>query len=118
MSRHTITADIEVSFTFPGLTAGEYETAMLVVDIDYDYMPGCAASWDDPSWSAECSIITARTVKDDGLSLSKDEVFDRAREWLNDEGYREACDQAEQDRLPDPDEAYERARDDAADGRL
>lgn len=120
MSTHTIEAEIKVKFRFAGLAEGEQETAYPSFVITYQYSPGSPAFTPrgeyapiDPPEPAEVEFISAHLVNNDGLEPSAEQVNDWAQEWLaSDEGYSFACNHAEEARRPDPDEAYERTRDD------
>jgi hypothetical protein len=113
---HTIQAEIRVQFRFPGMPDDERETAYPTVDIEFDFVPGCAAtgpsyaSGGGPADPAECNFIGATLIDGNGLAPTAEQVDDWARDWLHDAGYEEACELAT--RGPDPDAAYEQARDD------
>jgi len=114
-SVHTITAEIEARFTFPGLADGEHETAYPTVEIQYAFVRGYPAT--GPSYSCagepgapdEVDLISARLIKADGLTPTEDQIHDWAREWLHGEGYAEACAYATQG--PDPDDLLQQRRD-------
>jgi hypothetical protein len=116
-STHTIAAEIEARFTFPGLADGEHETAYPTLEIEYSFVQGWAGS--RPSFSNpgeppepdEVDLISARLIKGDGLEPTDDRVQEWAREWLHGDGYHEACAHAKQG--PDPDRLYDQRRDDA-----
>jgi hypothetical protein len=120
MSRHTITAEIERKFTFPGLCQGEYETTTVKVEITYEYSPGRRAYTPrgeyapiDPPEPPEVSFVSAKLIYGGGLNPTNEQTQDWASDWLDEEeGFALACDHAEQDRLPDPDDAYDSDRDD------
>lgn len=120
MTQHTLTTEIEVKFTFPGLADGEYETAYPTFVITYRYSPGSRAFTPrgeyapiDPPESAEIEFVSAHLTNSDGIEPSAEQVNDWAEEWLaSDEGYTFACQHAEEASQPDPDEAYDRMRDD------
>lgn len=120
MSEHTIEAEIEVKFSFPGLADGEHETAYPVFVINYRYSPGHPAHTPrgeyapiDPPEGPEVEFISAHLINNDGLSPTAEQVQDWAEEWLaSDEGCSFACRYAEESRRPDPDALYEQARDD------
>lgn len=118
-SHHTIEAEIPVKFTFSGLERGEQETAYPLFSITFSYSPGCPAHMGSltypghPAEPAEIELISAHLVNSDGLEPSSEQVNDWAKEWLDsNEGYSFACNHAEEARRPDPDEAYDRMRDD------
>ena len=122
MSQHTITAEHQVSFTFPGLAEDERETAYPTLAITYRFSPYRPAHTPrgeyapiDPPEPAEVELISATLINGDGLDPTDQQVQEWAQNWLDGNGYDLACDQAERDNVPDPDEAYERMRDDARD---
>lgn len=112
-TRHTITAQPNILFTFPGFDG--HESAQPTIDVTYTYVPGAPATHDDPGWAPEVSIVSATLINGDGLDPTPQQVHEWAQNWLDDEGYDFACHEAESNSGPDPDEAYERARDDARD---
>lgn len=117
---HTITAEISVLFSFPGLPDDERESANPKLEIEYSYKPGAPPSFNindggDPGWPAEIELISAKLLDGDGLDPEPAQVNEWALNWLHGDGYDEACGHAEDDRKPDPDAAYEQARDDAID---
>lgn len=123
-TQHTITAKLHVLFRIPGMPDDEHESANPTVDITYTYLRGSPATYDaarggpggwDPPDPAEVDFVGATLVDGDGLAPTDDQVKDWARDWLHDEGYDEACQHAERNSGPDPDHAYEAARDDARD---
>lgn len=120
-SRHTITTEIEVKFSFPGLAAGEYETAYPTVEIEYQFSKGCPEVRyqrnGDPGWPAEppeVEILKAKLIDGDGLNPTDEQLYDWADQWLDSEkGFELACENAAptDDDGPDPDAAYEAERD-------
>jgi hypothetical protein len=116
-STHTITAEIEVRFTFPGLAEGEHETAYPIIEIEYSFVCGSPAT--RPSFSSpgepadpdEVDLISARLIKGDCIDPTVELVQDWARNWLHGDGYHEAC--AHAMRGPDPDDLLQMRRDDA-----
>ena len=120
MRTFSIRTEVAVRFTFPGLADSEYEVAHPTLDIQFTYTPGSPArgpsysSGGEPADPAEVEIISAKIFKPDGLGTPDDAtVMDWANGWLDtDAGYNEACNAAETQMQPDPDEAYERMRDD------
>lgn len=116
MSRHTIRAEPEIRFIPVGCT--DFEHAYPKLDIEYDYTPGYAAtgpSYDsggEPGAGAELSLIHAKLIDGDGLDPRDSQIAEWAEDWLNDDGYDRACRLAEDESGPDPDEGYERMRDD------
>lgn len=89
-TEHTIVAEVPVRFTFPGLAAGEHETAYPKLSIRYRYTAGSPAhhvrSTGDQPDAAEVELIAATLVDADGLSPEPDDV----RRWA--EGYLESDD--------------------------
>jgi hypothetical protein len=118
MSNHTILTEVEVRFVPVGLI--EQETAYPTLKIDFSFTPGCPeqgpsyASGGEPATAAEIEITGVKLLDGDGLLPTDDQLREWADKWLDGDGYNEACDQAETDLRPDPDEAYEAMRDDAA----
>jgi hypothetical protein len=84
-SVHTITAEIEARFTFPGLAEGEHETAYPTIEIQYSFVQGWAGS--RPSFSCpgeppepdEVDLISARLIAGDGLEPTDERVQEWAR---------------------------------------
>jgi hypothetical protein len=118
MSKHTITTEIKVSFTFPGMAEGERETAYPVLSITYQYSPSRPAYTPrgeygpiDPPDPAEIEFVSAKLVNGDGLDPSDQQIQEWASDWLDYKGYDVACDHAETARQPDPDFLYEQKRD-------
>lgn len=117
MSTHTITAEIEVQFRIPDMPMDEHETAYPKVEITYTYHRGSPAT--GPTWNSggepadpdELQFISAKLIDGDGLDPEPSRLKDWAEEWLYDEGYEQACRNAEEDNRPDPDAAYEAMRD-------
>ncbi|CCE05817.1 hypothetical protein BRAS3843_1480048 [Bradyrhizobium sp. STM 3843] len=116
-STHTIIAEIEVRFSFPGLADGEYETDYPVIEIEYSFLRGSPAT--RPSFSSpgepadpdEIDLISARLINGGSIDPTEDLVQTWAREWLHGDGYFEACAHAK--RGPDPDDLLQQRRDDA-----
>jgi hypothetical protein len=122
MSTHTIRAEVEVKFRPTGCE--DMESAFPTLDIEFDYSPGRPAFIPrgeyapiDPPEPAEVSFRSAKLIDGDGLDPSfaapnPQSVIDGwASDYLDsDDGYRAACDYAEEDRLPDPDYEYEKRR--------
>jgi hypothetical protein len=116
-SRHTTVAECEVFFTFPGLAEGEREVAYPKLEIEYLFNPGRRPSFDDPGYSAELQLIKATLIDSDGLGPSDSQVQEWAQAWLDDDGYDQACNAADEDHhRGDPDAAYDRWRDEG--GRI
>jgi len=117
MTTHTITAEIEVTFHLSGAPEDERETAYPKVDIQYSYLPGSPAtgpsyaSGGEPADPAEVEFISASLIHGDGLAPTQDQVDGWAEKWLCDAGYHQAVEEAASSG-PDPDAAYEAARDD------
>lgn len=118
---HTITTRLHVLFSIPGMPDDERESADPTVEIEYRYSPGCPAFTPrgeyapiDPPDPAEVEFVSARLIEGDGLAPEPEQVDQWAQDWLDsDEGYRDACRNAESNSGPDPDAAYEARRDDA-----
>lgn len=109
MTRHTIAAEFTVLFTPVSLT--EVENATIKAEIDYFYELGDGSSWSDPGHGAELSVLDARLIDGDGIDPDRATLLDWCQTWIEDEGYDRACREAEDDREPDPDAAYEAMRD-------
>lgn len=121
MSIHTIETQVSVKFRFPGLAEGETETAFPTLAITFEYRPGRPAYTPrgeyapiDPPEPEEVDFVSAHMLDDDGMSPGQEQINEWAQDWLaSDEGYTAACACAEGGRAQgDPDEAYERKRDD------
>ncbi len=117
MTLHTIRAEVEVKFTPIGCTEPEY--AYPTLDIEFSYTPGYAAtgpSYDsggEPGAGAEVEFLHATLVNDDGITTTAALIDQWGEDYLaSNHGYEAACDQACDEGGPDPDEAYERMRDD------
>lgn len=117
MTRHTVRAELEVKFRFPGMPDDEHEVAYPTLDIEFTFTPGAKSTFDDPGYSAELELVKATLIDGDGLDLSDDEIRDRAQDWLDTGGFDLACIAAAEDRRPDPDDARDRAIDDQMMGR-
>ena len=111
-TRHTMIAEVPVKFWFPGLVAHP------TIAIIFDYLPGRPAYTPcgeyapiDPPEPPEISFVEATLIDGDGLAPTMSQLQEWASDWLNEDGFNEACDYAEQHSGPDPDEAYERMRD-------
>lgn len=105
-TRHTITAE----FTVWRSDKNENEH-MIKANITYSYEPGQRASWSDPGSGAELSVLDARLIDGDGIDPERAQLLFWCNDWIMDEGYERACREAESDRAPDPDAAYEAMRD-------
>ncbi len=104
MSKHTVVAEIEAQFTFPGLADGEFEVAYPKIEITYSHTKGCPAVMyqrnGDPGWPAEpdeIELLSAKLIDGDGLTPAQDRVDDWARDWLENQGYDQACEAAHAD---------------------
>jgi hypothetical protein len=101
MQRYTLTADVEVKFVPAGLVEQEVEYPTL--DIEFSYLPGRPAFTPrgeyapiDPPDPAEVEFLRATLADGKGLLPTQDQINDWARDYLDsDEGYRRACDVAE-----------------------
>jgi hypothetical protein len=97
MSRHTLIAEWNVTFRVPGLE--DLEGATIKVQIDYSYSPGRRASWDDPGFDAEVSVLDATLLDGDGIDPDRATLLDWCQRFLEDEpGYDIACRNAEDER--------------------
>ena len=98
MSTHSITAEIEYRFRFPGLPYDENETAYPVIEIEFDYRKGCPergptyASGGEPADPAEVELIGAKLINSDGVTLTPEQIEEMAADWLNGVGYDRALD--------------------------
>lgn len=104
----------------PILHREENIVACPIISITFDYAPGRPAFTPrgeyapiDPPEPAEVSFVSAELIDGDGLSPTPAQVQEWAVDYLDtDDGYRDACDHGDTARYLDPDEAYERQRDD------
>lgn len=115
MSEFTITTEITWRFHLSGMPDDEHETAYPKIEITYGYSPGSKAFTPpgeygpiDPPDAPEIEFISGRLIDGDGLDPTQDQVNDKARDWLDDDGFDEACAYAEKFSGPDPDEVAER----------
>lgn len=114
MSTHKITAIRSGSHPTMGDWDADYE-------ITFTYTPGAApvihpADTADPGYPAEAEFVSISPgAGDHGAfsDLAQKGLEDWARDWLQDEGYDEACAIAEQANQPDPDAARDARIDDA-----
>jgi len=112
MPNYTMLAEVEIE---PDAETVAYP----ILQITYSYSPGSPAvmyqSNGDPGWPAEpadVEFISATLVSGDGLTPTKAQIDSWAGHYLDsDDGYRAAVDHAEDMRRPDPDDAYDRQRD-------
>ena len=125
MSKHTITAEIEVSFHLLGAPDDERESARPKIEIAYTFSPGTPERRyqrnGDPGWPAEAAeieFVSAKLIDGDGLDPSQDNIDHWAEDWLNDKGYDRAAEQAGDDNEPDPDYERERFQEDARDSDM
>lgn len=95
MSRHTVTAEIEVNFTPAGLT--ETETAYPEIEITFSYSPGTpeqGPTFDcggQPAEGPEIELVSAKLIDGHGIEPTQEQVNDWAEEWLySDFGYEAA----------------------------
>lgn len=101
MSKHTITAEIEIIFTPAGMS--EEETAYPTLDIEFEYTPGeseTGPTYDcggTPASGAQVEFMGATVTDDDGLALTVEQVNDYAEEWLCGDGYQSALDEVQAD---------------------
>lgn len=101
-----------------GVKVGE---ACPCLEIEFSYSPGNPGCWyqrnGDPGWPpepAEVEVIKARLISGDGLTPSDADVAKWAADYIeSDDGFAFACEGAEADRTPDPDDERDRRRDDA-----
>jgi hypothetical protein len=102
---HTIEAEIEYRFRFPGLEPGEYEIATLKMEVTYLFTKGRPAFTPrgeygpiDPPDPAEVSFVSAKMIDDDCMDFPQYKINEIASDWLDtDEGYRMAEDNALED---------------------
>jgi hypothetical protein len=102
---HTMVADVEVKFTFPGLEPGEHEVEYPILEITFSHLPGRPAFTPrgeyapiDPPEPAEVDFVSATLIDAKGLTASQSEVDEWARDYLDgDAGYRHACKCADSD---------------------
>lgn len=121
MNEYTLTTELEVEFCPPGAPDEERDVAYPMVEISYRYLPGCGPFTPpgeyapiDPPDPPEVDFIGAKMIERNGAPIEVGDLQTVARNWFySDAGVREAINCAEESRRPDPDEAYERARDDA-----
>lgn len=108
MSRHTLTHEIEISFTPAGCI--ETECAYPEFEITFGFTPGRAAQTYGPAENcypadpAEVEFISAKVIADDGLDLTAEQIADYAETWLMDDGYQAALDEVTADderRMPE-----------------
>jgi hypothetical protein len=114
----TITAGVTWRFHLSGMPDDEHETAYPIIEITYGYSPGSKAFTPrgeygpiDPPDPPEIEFISAKLIDGDGLDPDQSQVNDKARDWLDDDGFDEACANAEEHSGPGPDAAYDRMRD-------
>ena len=104
-TRHTILAEIEYKFRFPGLEPGEHETAYPKVEITYSFIKGRPAYTPrgeygpiDPPDPPEVGFISATMVDADGMEFPPAKVDEIASDWLDGDGWELAVRNAEDDR--------------------
>ena len=96
-SKHTLIAEIEIP-TGTGPDDIDYVQAKLA--IEYSFTAASPASWDDPGWGAEVSLIGATLLSIDGIDAKTlpptdvRTIQDWADDYLQDEGYDHACEEA------------------------
>lgn len=123
MSR-TFTIETEVEVTFVPAGCVEEETAYPHIAITYTYSPARPAFTPrgkyapiDPPEPAELEFVSSRLVKSDGLDPTPAQVEQWAQDYLDSEyGWNDATEYAESRCHPDPDDAYDRWRDDKMTG--
>jgi hypothetical protein len=115
MSKHTITAELEVTIAAYGI---DPETFYPEVEIEFAYTPGCPetgpsyASGGEPASPDEIEVHSVRVIKDEGIDMPPEWWCERAQDWLDGNGYDFARETAYEDNEPDPDYLRERMRDD------
>lgn len=116
----SIKAVIEVQFHLIGMPDDEREVAYPELEITYSYLRGSPAVMyqrnGDPGWPAEpaeLDFISAKLINGDGLAPAQEQIDEWAQNWLDDNGFDQACAHAEEMSRSDPDDARDRARDDA-----
>ena len=115
MTRHTISTELEVTFVPARLT--ESETEYPKIEITYNFTagdPGSGPSYSsggEPPTGAELEVVSVKVVDACGITMGSKWWEEKAQEWLDNDGYERACDEAETDNIPDPDAKYEASRD-------
>jgi hypothetical protein len=107
MSKHTITAHMEVNF--PGTDPTETETANITVEITYTATGGApehGPTYDcggQPAEPVEIELVSAKLIDGDGIGLTSEQLTDRAESWLENDGYDAAVQAANE---PYDDDTY------------
>lgn len=115
MSKHTITAELEVTISAYGI---DPETFYPEVEIEFGYTPGYPetgpsyASGGEPAAPDEIEVHSVKVIKDEGVDMPPEWWREQAQAWLDDRGYDLACEEARSDNEPDPDYLRDRMRDD------
>lgn len=104
MSKHTIDAELEIKFRLSGMPEDEREVAYPKVRITYNFTKGRPAYTPrgeyapiDPPEPAEVDLITATLIDGDGLDPTPSQIDEWAQNYLDDQGYDRACDEANDD---------------------
>ena len=103
---HTIAA----CYTPPDEDAPEIECT-----IYFTFLKGSPAT--GPTYSSGGEQACPAEVEFGHVEPSTPDIEAWARDYLQGEGYDDACEQAAEDMQPDPDEAYERMRDERMERR-
>ena len=122
MSKHTIRYTVPVHYK---INSDESDTAYPTMMVTYNYRPARPAYTPpgeyapiDPPEDAEIEVIAAEVVPDESDGVG-DLTPAQALEWAerlvegDDVAFFDFCEQAEIDRIPDPDDERDRRRDDA-----
>ena len=120
--RFTMITEVLVKFRASGFE--DLERANPQLEITFDYTPGRPAFTPrgeygpiDPPDPPEVSFVMAELIDGDGLAPTIQQIQEWASNWLDEDGFEQACDYAESHGGPDPDALYEAMRDDR-DGEL
>ena len=107
---HRLIAEIEVPV---GTNIEDIDYIPCKLEITYSYIPGAPdyynrsvggpGGWDQ-GYASEVSLVAARVIQCEA-SLWDSTIRDMAEDYLQNEGYEEACTIAEEAGRPDPDES-------------
>lgn len=91
-TKHTITAELEVSFHLSGAPDDEREVAYPEIEIAYSYAPGCPARIhydenDHPAEADELEVLAVKVIDGGGIDMEQRQWEERAQAWLHDKGY-------------------------------
>lgn len=116
MSKHTITAELEVSF--PGTDPEETETARPEVEIEFSFQAGCPetgpsySSGGEPATPDEIEALKVTVINSDGIGMTTEQWLERAQDWLDDKGFDAAREKAGDDHESRAADDADMARDD------